>query len=108
MFYGDEIRDFDAIPKGNHERLTPGEFELATRLLEKLSSDDFEPEAYTDEHRARVLAKLDEKKKGREITVRRPAPPRAGVVDLYEALKRSLQESQPAKSNANGRTRKKA
>ena len=86
-FYTDEIRDFDAIPKGNHERLTPDELELATRLLEKLSSDDFEPEAYTDEHRARVLAKIEEKKKGRENHGSPTSTTAGGAVDLYEALK---------------------
>jgi len=32
-------------------------------LVEKLSSEDFAPEAYKDEYRERVLAMLEEKQK---------------------------------------------
>jgi DNA end-binding protein Ku len=44
------------------------ELELGAGLIEKLSSENFEPEAYRDEYRNRMLALIDEKAKGREIT----------------------------------------
>ena len=69
--------------------LTPEEFELATGLIEKLPSADFQPEAYT-EYRTRVLAMLDEKQKGRKITVAPHVPPCGRVVDIYEALKKEV------------------
>jgi non-homologous end joining protein Ku len=43
---------------------------------------------------------LDEKSKGKEITIAAPAPQRGGkVVDIMEALKRSM-ERVPAKKKA--------
>jgi DNA end-binding protein Ku len=39
MYYANEIRDFNDIPKGEALRLTAAEFELANGLVEKLSSE---------------------------------------------------------------------
>lgn len=64
------MRDFGAIGKAEGARLTPEEFEIATGLVEKLSSADFDPEACTDEYRERVERMLNEKVKGQEITRR--------------------------------------
>jgi|SRR5919106_6697182 hypothetical protein len=40
-----EIRDFDQIAKGENLRLTSEEIELGRGLIEKLSSEGFEPES---------------------------------------------------------------
>ena len=106
MYYATEVRDFNAIPKAENERITPEEVELATGLIEKLSSDAFEPEAYTDEYRERVLALIEAKLQGREITVPRPAKPRAQVIDIHAALKKSLETARPREKA--DRRRKKA
>jgi DNA end-binding protein Ku len=90
MFYGNEIRDFNEIPKGEGVRLTAAEFELANGLVEKLSSEDFEPESYEDEYQTRVRGMLDDKVKGQEITVSPPAPASRHVIDLMTALKESM------------------
>jgi DNA end-binding protein Ku len=95
MFYKNEIRDFGAVPKGQPETPTRDEFELAASLLQKLSSDEFHPDAYSDLYRMQLLSLLDEKRKGHEITISRPPPQRTGVVYLYAALKRSLEQPQP-------------
>ena len=100
MFYADEVRDFSAVPRAEGERLTPEEFKLAAGLVEKLSSEEFQPEAYQDEHRARVLAMLDEKQKGQEISVAPRVLPRGQVIDIYEALKRSLATAKPRARSA--------
>jgi non-homologous end joining protein Ku len=61
--------------------------------LTRLTSEEFNPENYKDdEYRIRVLAMLDEKSKGKEVTISAPAPQRGGkVVDIMEALKRSTE-----------------
>jgi non-homologous end joining protein Ku len=41
MLYDNEIRDLTEIPKGEGIKLTAIEFELASRLIEKLSSEEF-------------------------------------------------------------------
>jgi hypothetical protein len=58
MFYSNEIRNFNDIPKGEDSRLTAAEFELAHGLVEKLSSEDFQPEAYEGPRTAIELSVL--------------------------------------------------
>jgi hypothetical protein len=43
MYYTGEVRDFGAIAKGDGARPIPEEFELATGLMDKLSSPEFAP-----------------------------------------------------------------
>src|SRR2546422_2195446 len=90
MFYANEIRDFNEIAKGEGVRLSAAEFDLANNLMEKLSSEDFEPESYEDEYQKRVLAIIDSKVKAREITIPPAAPARGRVIDLMTALKESM------------------
>jgi DNA end-binding protein Ku len=109
MYYANEIRDFGAIPKAEQEKLDTAEIDLASGLIIKLSSEEFEPEAYTDEYRERVLAMIEEKQKGQKITVSPPRPTAAPVIDLMEALKRSMRETQPGSAKEKTRrARKKA
>jgi DNA end-binding protein Ku len=108
MFYGNEIRDFDQAPKGEGLRLSDEEIELSRGLIEKLSSENFEPHAYENERRNRVLAMIDEKVKGQEITIPPPRPKPAHVVDLMEALKESMKTVRRGDKRAEQKKRKKA
>jgi DNA end-binding protein Ku len=59
-----------------------------------MKSEEFHPENYKDEYRIRVLAMLDEKSKGKEVTIAAPAPQHGGkVVNIIEALKRSIEKA---------------
>jgi DNA end-binding protein Ku len=105
MYYGNEIRDFDQIAKGENLRLTSEEMELGRGLIDKLSSEDFEPEAYENERRNRVMAMIEEKVKGREITVApHSAAPRV-VIDLMTALKESMKAAQRGAKRADRKKR---
>ncbi len=98
MYYGDEVRDFNQVPKGN-VKVSEKELELGVGLglIDRLTSEEFKPENYTDEYRIRVLGMLDEKAKGRDIVIgAAPAPKRGQVIDIMEALRRSM-ERVPAK-----------
>ena len=89
MYYADEVRDFNEVPKGQ-ATTTQAELNLATRLVEDLSETSFQPELYKDEYRERVMEMIEQKAQGQEITIEpmgKPAP----VVDLMEALKASLE-----------------
>jgi DNA end-binding protein Ku len=100
MYHADEVRDFQQIPKGEKVKVSDTELELGVGLIERLTSEKFEPKNFKDEYRIRVLAMLDEKSKGKEVTIAPPAPERGGnVVDIMEALKRSM-ERMPAKKRA--------
>jgi DNA end-binding protein Ku len=80
MYYADEV------PKGN-VKVSAKELELGVGLIDRLTSDEFQPENYKDEYRIRVLGMLDEKSKGKEIvTSAAPAPKRGQVIDIMEAL----------------------
>jgi DNA end-binding protein Ku len=90
MFFSDEIKDFGEVDKGADAKVKPGELELAERLLAELTSEHFKPEKYSDEYRGRVLAVVESKVEGREVTSLAPQAQRTQVIDLMEALKQSL------------------
>ena len=89
VFYAAEVRSFDDVDRPGEVEFKPVEAELADKLIEQLSSDTFNPEQYHDEYRDRVLAAVEQKAAGQEITVA-PEAPQAQIIDLFEALKRSL------------------
>jgi DNA end-binding protein Ku len=95
MYFADEVRDFGEIDKGQSAKIKGGEMELAQQLIDGLTNDEFKPEQYADEHRQRVLDLVQKKVEGQEVTASAPAPPRAQVVDLMEALKESLAKRKP-------------
>jgi DNA end-binding protein Ku len=90
MYFADEVRDFGEIDKGQSAKLREGELDLALRLVEELSHDDFKPEQYVDEYRQRVLDLVNLKVEGKEVTAVGPQVQRAQVIDLMDALKQSL------------------
>jgi DNA end-binding protein Ku len=95
MYFADEVRDFGEIDKGQSAKIRGGEMELAQQLIDGLTNDEFKPEQYEDDYRQRVMDLINRKVAGQEVTVAEPAPPRAQVVDLMEALKESLAKRKP-------------
>src|SRR5918995_127255 len=77
MYYGDEVRDFNQVPKGNNVKVLEKELELGVGLIDRLTAEEFIPENYKDEYRIRVLGMIDEEAKGKEI-VTGAAPAVAG------------------------------
>jgi DNA end-binding protein Ku len=92
MYFADELRDFGEIDKGEDAKIKPGELELATRLIDELSSEEFRPEQYKDDYRLRVLDMLNMKIEGKEVTQVGPQVQRAQVIDIMDALKKSLEK----------------
>ena len=90
MYYADEVRDFSEVDKGDEAKIKPGEMDLANRLIDELASDSFKPEKYNDEYRTRVLEVVESKVEGKEITTLEPQAQRTQVIDLMDALKKSL------------------
>ena len=98
MFYASEIRAAEALPSANVE-VKEQEKKLAQQLIESLAAP-WEPQKYRDEYQENLRARIAAKLKGQEIT-EVAQPHMAPVIDLMEALKKSLAEKQaPAASAA--------
>jgi DNA end-binding protein Ku len=93
MFYANEVRAFDEVDTGATFEFKDVERNLAEKLIAELSVDTFQPERYKDEYAARVLAAVDKKVAGEQIHVSQEVP-KAQVIDLFEALKQSLEQVQ--------------
>jgi DNA end-binding protein Ku len=87
--YADEVRSFDEVPIDNVE-VKPAEMDLARRLIDQISTDQFKPESYRDEVRDKQRALIEKKIAGQEITAAPAEAPKAQIIDLMEALKASL------------------
>ncbi len=100
MYFDDEIRDFGEIDKGDDAKIKPGELELANRLIDELSSKEFRPGQYQDEYRERILRAVEQKVAGQEVTSIAPQAQRTQVIDLMDALKKSLEKRAPGEKSA--------
>ena len=116
MYFADEVRNCDEIAKGESAKISEAESQLAVRLIEELSTGDFEPDKYEDEYSQRVLDLVDKKAEGQKITLAKPQARRGQVIDLMAALKESLGKKAPkqkkpavrAKSSEPEKVRKRA
>ncbi|MFW6067066.1 MAG: Ku protein [Myxococcota bacterium] len=89
LYYADEVRDFAEVDRGDDVKYRPGELEMAEQLVEQLSTEGLDASKFRDEYRDRVMQAVEQKVAGEEVTMA-PEPPQAQVVDLFEALKASL------------------
>jgi DNA end-binding protein Ku len=89
MFYADEIRKVEEFHTDTSE-VKDKELALAKMLIESLAAD-FEPQKYTDTYRANLQKLIQAKLEGQQI-VATPTPHVAPVIDIMEALKKSLAE----------------
>jgi len=89
LHYPDELRAFSEVPI-EEATLKPAELKLATQLVEQAASDEFKPETYKDEVRERMLALIQRKVEGEDITLAPTAEPEHKIIDIMEALKASL------------------
>jgi DNA end-binding protein Ku len=99
LYYPNEIRSIDEIDLGDLD-VKDNELKMAIQLAEMSASDDFQPENYRDEVQERIKQLIQQKvDEGIEITQSLLEEPKAEVIDLMEALRKSL-GNPPAKSSA--------
>ena len=100
MYYAGEVRDVPEYGQTDDVKVKAEEVKLAKQLVDSLTGD-FEPKKYHDEYQERLKALVDAKLKGREVATA-PEPQLAPVIDMMEALKRSLaaREAAPKKPPA--------
>src|SRR5262249_57233620 len=90
IYWAEEVGELGEIEKGQTAKIKEGELELATRLVDELSHEEFVPSQYEDDYRQRILAAVEQKVAGREVTAAGPEAQRAQGIDLMDALKERL------------------
>jgi DNA end-binding protein Ku len=95
LLFADEVRAMTDIGVEKPD-LSASEMKLAEQLIDQYRTDNYDSAAYHDEEKERVLAAIDQKIAGKKITLA-PAEQHAGaeVIDLVEALRRSLHGRAP-------------
>ncbi len=88
MFFEDDIKE---IPKSFVKpELNEGELSMAKTLIESMVKP-FDPSLYQDEYQERLRDLIEQKIAGREIVAAKPEET-SNVIDLMDALKRSLEQ----------------
>jgi DNA end-binding protein Ku len=89
MYYADEIRQVDEF-RTDTSQVKEKELALAKMLIESLIAE-FEPGKYADTYRVNLQKMIEAKLEGNKV-VETPVPHIAPVIDIMEALKKSLAE----------------
>jgi DNA end-binding protein Ku len=92
MYYADEVRKADEFAT-NTENLRDKELALAKMLVESLAGE-FEPEKYHDTYRANLKNLIEARIAGQSV-IETPEPHIAPVIDIMEALRKSLDMRKP-------------
>lgn len=92
-YYADEVRSFDDVETGGAFDFKDIELELADKLIRQLDQPKFEPSRFRDTWADKVREAVEKKIAG-EAVIAPPEAPKAQIIDLLEALKRSVAQVQ--------------
>jgi DNA end-binding protein Ku len=93
MRYADELVDTSAYTFPPAKDIRKAELNMAVTLVKNLA-DEWDPSQYTDEYRENLMKIIKAKLKGKDVKLTAHVEPReAGVVDLMERLRQSLEGS---------------
>ncbi|NIH83031.1 non-homologous end joining protein Ku [Amycolatopsis viridis] len=92
LLFAEDVRDPAKELTKLPEKASPRgrELEMAIALVDSMA-DDWRPDDYHDQYNERVLKLIDDKKAGRTVSVEEPPSEPTKVVDLFEALSRSVE-----------------
>jgi DNA end-binding protein Ku len=100
LFLAEDVRSQAEIEEAVEEtKIKDAELALARQVIESLEAD-FEPEELQSEYRRDLRAMLEAKLAGEEISRPEPVAEDAPVVDLMEALRKSVEEATKKKPAA--------
>jgi DNA end-binding protein Ku len=97
MYYQDEIRQVEEF-RTDTSLVKDKELEMAKMLISSLEAD-FEPQKYHDTYRTNLQQMIEAKVEGRKV-VATPTAHVAPVIDIMEALKKSLAEKRKPAQHA--------
>lgn len=100
LLYADEVRSLADLHV-EHVDVSDTEMKLALQIIEQGAEDNYDPSAYEDEEKKRILAAIDEKIAGKQVVVHEAREELAGggqVIDLMDALRASLKGGAKAKA----------
>jgi len=103
MYWADEVRTGEELMVPGEIQLDNREMKLATTLIQTLSAE-FDAQKYRNRQREALSELVQKKIRGQEI-VREPEV-RAPVIDLVEALRRSVEKAEASGKPAAKRRRK--
>jgi len=89
LYFADEVRNPKELDIPSRVKVSPNEVKIAKQLIDSLTRE-WDPKHYKDTYRAALQKVIERVAKGEEITVEEPDEEHAEVVDLVEALQRSL------------------
>jgi len=92
LLYADEVRSIDALGIELAE-VGDTELKLAKQLIDQIAEPSYDPHAFVDEEKRRILAAVERKIAGKQVVSHRVADEPASsaqVVDLVAALRASL------------------
>jgi DNA end-binding protein Ku len=94
LYYPDEVREIGEYGKQEEAELQPQELQLAEQFMQQLTAK-FDPSKFKDEYRSRVQTLVEAKAAG--LPERKEEQPRrklAPVINLMDALKKSIAEQE--------------
>ena len=97
-YYADEVRSFDEVETGGAFEFKDIELDLANKLIEQLEQPKFDASHFSDTYAEKVRAAVERKVAGEEV-ITAPEAPKAQIIDLLEALKRSVDAAKAAPKN---------
>lgn len=101
MHFADELVnqggfDFPALD----EKVADAEKKIAKMLIDTMSAEQFDPENFHDKYREDVMAMIEARANGEEVTAEQPERPAAtNVVNLMDVLQRSLEQSKARRTH---------
>ncbi|AXK35017.1 Ku protein [Streptomyces armeniacus] len=103
LHWADEVRDpYRELPVLPEDGETTGrELDTARQLIDTLSGE-WRPEDYRDTYEERVRELVDAKAKGETVVTEEEPPEPTNVVDLMDALQRSVDESRGGRGGRGG------
>ncbi len=94
LYFYDEVQPMPQIEKQG--LANEAELKLAKNLIDSMS-EKFEPEKYKDEYREKILQAIKQKINGEKIKSPKQKRLPSGVINLMDALKKSLEQTKTSK-----------